>query len=201
MQTSYLKQIKDYNIRQAWPMTKKAALLVIDMQCYFNSIAQPIVDNVISLIECFRANKGKILFTRHGHRDPKTDGGMMARWWGDLISYGSEEWELIDELHVQAGDTIIDKKRYSAFFDTELDDLLRNAGIEDLVITGVLTNCCCETTARDAFMRDYRVFFMADATAAPTEELHLATLKNLAYGFAYIVNTKELCQKLRNNLS
>ena len=196
MQSSYLTQIKDYNIRQAWPTPEKAALLVIDMQRYFNSIAQPIVDNVISLIECFRANKGKILFTRHGHRDPKTDGGMMARWWGDLISYGSEEWELIDELHVQAGDTIIDKKRYSAFFDTELDDLLRNAGIEDLVITGVLTNCCCETTARDAFMRDYRVFFVADATAAPAEELHLASLKNLAYGFAYVVTTRDLCNKL-----
>jgi isochorismate hydrolase len=49
-------------------------------------------------------------------------------------------------------------------------------------------------------MRDYRVFFVADATAAPTEELHVATLKNLAYGFAYIVNTRDLCQKLRNNL-
>ena len=196
MQTSYIKQIKDYNIRQAWPLTKKSALLVIDMQCYFTSIAQPILGNVISIIECFRANKGKILFTRHGHRDPKTDGGMLGRWWGDLISYGSEEWELIDELHVQAGDTIIDKKRYSAFFNTELDDLLRNAGIEDLVITGVLTNCCCETTARDAFMRDYRVFFVADATAAPAEELHLASLKNLAYGFAYVVTTRDLCNKL-----
>jgi isochorismate hydrolase len=50
-------------------------------------------------------------------------------------------------------------------------------------------------------MRDYRVFFVADATAAPTEELHLATLKNLAYGFAYIVTTKDLCQNLKNNLS
>jgi isochorismate hydrolase len=50
-------------------------------------------------------------------------------------------------------------------------------------------------------MRDYRVFFVADATAAPTEELHLAILKNLAYGFAYIVTTKDLCQNLKNNLS
>ncbi|UCE33048.1 MAG: isochorismatase family protein [Deltaproteobacteria bacterium] len=196
MENRYLTQIKDYNFRQAWAVPGKAALLVIDMQFYFKPVAQPIVDNVISLIECFRKNDGRILFTRHGHRDPKTDGGMMARWWGDLISYGSEEWKLIDELHVQAGDNIIDKKKYSAFFDTELDDLLRNAGIEDLIITGVLTNCCCETTARDAFMRDYRVFFVADATAAPTEELHLASLKNLAYGFAYIVTTRDLCNKL-----
>jgi isochorismate hydrolase len=196
VQTSYVKQIKDYNIRQAWPLTEKSALLVIDMQCYFASIAQSILGNVISIIECFRANKGKILFTRHGHRDPKTDGGMLGRWWGDLILYGSAEWELIGGLPLQVLDTIIDKNRYSAFLGTELDSLLQNTGIEDLIITGVLTNCCCETTARDAFMRDYRVFFVADATAAPTEELHLASLKNLAYGFAYIVTTRDLSNKL-----
>jgi len=76
VQNSYLTQIKNYNIRQAWPTPEKAALLVIDMQLYFKDVAQPIVDNVISIIECFRANKGKIFFTRHGHRDPKTDGDM-----------------------------------------------------------------------------------------------------------------------------
>jgi len=199
VQNSYLTQIKDYNIRRAWPTPGKTALLVIDMQRYFNSVAQPIVNNVFSIIEFFRENKGKIFFTRHGHRDPETDGGMLARWWGDLILHGSEEWELIDVLPMQTGDTIIDKNRYSAFFGTDLDGLLKNAGIDDLIVTGVLTNCCCETTARDAFMRDYRVFFVADATAAPTEELHLASLKNLAYGFAYIVNTEDLCQKLENN--
>ena len=200
MQNNHLTHIGNYNIRQAWPTREKAALLVIDMQRYFNSVAQPIVRNVLSLIKVFQADKAKVFFTRHGHRDPKTDGGMLARWWGDLIQYGSKEWELIDEVHVQATGTIIDKNRYSAFFDTNLDVLLRKAGIEDLIITGVLTNCCCETTARDAFMRDYRVFFVADATAAPTEDLHIATLKNLAYGFAYIVNTRDLCNTLINDL-
>ena len=78
MQNSYLTQIKDYNIRQAWPTPEKAVLLVIDMQLYLKDVAQPIVDNVISIIECFRANNRKIFFTRHGHRDPKTDGGMLA---------------------------------------------------------------------------------------------------------------------------
>lgn len=196
MSRDYLHHIEQYNIRQAWPTPEKAALLVIDMQLYFKDVAQPIVDNVISLIECFRANNRKIFFTRHGHRDPKTDGGMLARWWGDLILCGSAEWELIDEVHVHVGDIIIDKNRYSAFFGTSLDKHLRDSGVEDLVITGVLTNCCCETTAREAFMRDYRVFFVADATAAPTEELHMASLKNLAYGFAHIVNTKDLRQIL-----
>ena len=201
MSKDYLQHIEQYNIRQAWPVPEKVALLVIDMQLYFKDVVQPIVDNVISLIECFRANNRQIFFTRHGHRDPKTDGGMLARWWGDLILCGSAEWELIHEVHVHAADTTIDKNRYSAFFGTSLDKHLRDSGVEDLVITGVLTNCCCETTARDAFMRDYRVFFVADGTVAPTEELHVASLKNLAYGFAHIVNTKDLCQRLRNRLS
>jgi isochorismate hydrolase len=81
-----------------------------------------------------------------------------------------------------------------------LDEWLHNNGVEDLIITGVLTNCCCETTARDAFVRDYRVFFVADATATVNEELHLSSLMNLAFGFAYIAQTQELlCSFYRNN--
>jgi len=73
MKNGYLEQIKDYNVRQAWPTPEKAALLVIDMQRYFKPVAQPIVEDVISLIKCFRENNRKMFFTRHGHRDPKTD--------------------------------------------------------------------------------------------------------------------------------
>jgi isochorismate hydrolase len=201
MSKDYLQHIEQYNIRQAWPTPEKAALLVIDMQLYFKPIAQPILNNVLSLIDFCRANGIRIFFTRHGHHDPKKDGGMLARWWGDLIQYGSTEWELLKELGPTPKDTIVNKNRYSAFYGTQLDAELRADEIEDLIICGVMTNCCCETTARDAFMRDYRVFFVADATAAPTEELHIASLKNLAYGFAHIVNTKDLCKKLRKNLS
>lgn len=59
MQNSYLTQIKDYNIRQVWPTQEKAVLLVIDMQLYFKDVAQPIVDNVISIIECLGRTTGK----------------------------------------------------------------------------------------------------------------------------------------------
>ncbi len=55
-----------------------------------------------------------------------------------------------------------------------------------------------ETTARDAFMKDYRVFFVSDATATASEDLHLASLKNLAFGFAHVVDTKELCRSIEN---
>ena len=114
---------------------------------------------------------------------------MMSKWWGDLIKYGSEEWEIIDGIEVPPED-IIDKSRYSAFHRTDLDLRLQNAGVKDIIISGVLTNCCVETTARSAFDHDYGVFVVGDACATVAEELHIATLKTLAYGFAYVVDTK-----------
>ena len=191
-----MKLVEDYNVRQARPVPERTALLVIDMQNYFRVVAGPVLPNVLSLIETCRTRGIRILFTRHGHRDPERDGGMLRIWWGDLILFGSPEWELIRELDPSEGEPIIDKTRYSAFFKTSLDEQLRAGGINDLIVCGVMTNCCCETTARDAFVRDYRVFFVSDATAAANQELQLATLKNLAYGFAYVVATEELCQHL-----
>ena len=201
MDKNYVTQIKDYAFRQAWPTVEKSALLIIDMQIFFEKLSEPITGNIVSLIDACRARNVKIFFTRHGHREPQKDGGMLGEWCNDLIHYGSAEWELIHELTVFPHDTIIDKNRYSTFFNTDLDKDLKAQGVEDLVICGVMTNCCCETTARDAFVRDYRVFFVADATAAVSEELHIASLKNLAYGFAYILDTKALCQKFRNRLN
>jgi isochorismate hydrolase len=195
MKIDYREEIKDYTFRKAWPAVEKTALLVIDMQIFFANLAHPIIGNVVSLIDACRVNNIAIFFTRHGHRDPQKDGGMLGKWWHDLILYGSSEWELINELTVSPHDTIVDKNRYSAFFNTDLDKDLKAHGVEDLLICGVMTNCCCETTARDAFIRDYRVFFVADATATANEELHVASLKNLAYGFAYIIDTNALCQK------
>jgi isochorismate hydrolase len=193
---SHLDQIKHYNTRRAMPMVKKAALLVIDMQHYFHGLVAPILDNVLSLIYACRIAQVKIVFTRHGVHDPENDGGMLATWWDDLIRHGSEAWELDRELKPNSSDLIIDKNRYSAFQGTDLDDWLRKNGVEDLIISGVMTNLCCETTARDAFGLDYRVFFVADATATINEELHLATLKNLAYGFSYILDAQGLCSHL-----
>jgi len=195
--TDYLQEIAHYNIRDAQPRPSKCALLVIDMQRYFQSIASPIIGNVLSIIEACRSRNMRIIFTRHGHEDISEDGGMLAEWWGDYIPYGSKEWELLKALQPKDNEAILDKKRYNAFHGTGLDESLNQIGIEELIITGVLTNCCCETTARDAFVRDYRVFFAGDATATVNEDLHLATLKNLAFGFAHILSTEQVCGRLK----
>ena len=196
MPTDYLTQIDQYNIRQACPDPGRCVLLVIDMQRYFFSIAAPILGNVQSIIQACRSKGIQIIFTRHGHRDVSENGGMLAEWWGDQIDYGSKDWELIDALKVSHDDIIIDKNRYSVFHGTGFQEILKSQKIEELIIAGVMTNCCCETTARDAFVRDYRVFFVSDATATVNNELHIASLKNLAFGVAYIVATKPLCAYL-----
>lgn len=194
MTKDIFSQIAEYNIRQASPTPYKTALLVIDMQTYFGSIAEPILENVTSLIKVCREKGIKVLFTRHGHKS-KIDGSMLSKWWGDLIKYGSEEWKLIDGIEVPPED-IIDKSRYNAFHGTDLNQRLQSIGVKDIIISGVMTNCCVETTARSAFDHDYGVFVVADACATAADELHIATLKNLAYGFAYIVDTKRMLEYL-----
>ena len=196
MLQDYLNEINQYNVRPAWPKPSRCALLVIDMQQYFLSIAAPILGNVLSIIETCRSVDIRTIFTRHGHKEVTKDGGMLAEWWGDLIEYRSKDWELIKALKPSNTDGVIDKDRYSVFHGTGLDDSLKSRKVEELIITGVMTNCCCETTARDAFVRDYRVFFVSDATATANDELHVASLKNLAFGFAHIISTEQLCRYL-----
>ena len=198
MLPDYLNKIDQYNVRQARPKPGKCALLVIDMQQYFLSMAKSIIGNVLSIIEACRSVDIWAIFTRHGHKKNSVDGGMLAQWWGDLIKYGSKDWKLINSLQPSDTDGIIDKNRYSVFHGTNLDETLKSKKIDELIITGVMTNCCCETTARDAFVKDYRVFFVSDATATVNNELHLASLKNLAFGFAHIVSSEQMCHYLIN---
>jgi isochorismate hydrolase len=198
MALDYLQEIKTYNTRTAWPNPAKSALLVIDLQEYFLPMLSPIIGNILSLIESCRAKGIKVIYTRHGHKDSDKDGGMLLKWWGNVITSGTDKWNLIKSISPHENEPVIDKNRYSAFLGTSLNETLKYRKIEDLIITGVMTNCCCETTARDAFMKDYRVFFVSDATATVSEDLHLASLKNLAFGFAHIADTKKVCGSIEN---
>jgi isochorismate hydrolase len=192
-----LKELKPYRERKAMIDPKHTALLVIDLQNFFHRIIQPVLRNILKVIQSCRQKNVPILFTQHGHTKQASDGGVLGKWWGELIIDGTEDWKFISEISLDPKDKVIPKKRYSAFFKTDLDTTLRSRGIQDLIISGVMTNLCCETTARDAFMRDYRVFFLIDGTATGKSELHLATLKNLGFGFAYLITCDEFVQMLK----
>ncbi|XP_023543212.1 nicotinamidase 2 isoform X1 [Cucurbita pepo subsp. pepo] len=184
---------KKYEIRHRLPNPKIAALLVIDMQNYFSAMAKPIFSNLLTTIRLCRAASIPVIFTRHAHASA-SDNTILSEWWdGDIILDGTPAADLIPNLDRQATDEVIRKNTYSAFRNTRLEDCLKEKGVEEVIVTGVMTNICCETTAREAFVRGYRVFFSTDATATVDLELHEATLKNLAYGLAYLVD----CQRLQ----
>ncbi|MCC2624299.1 MAG: isochorismatase family protein [Burkholderiales bacterium] len=194
-----INQINKYNTHSAVINPKHTALLVIEMQKVFQTdlgiISDRQIKNIQNIIEASERSGIKIIYVRHN--DSSEISKPMVDWWGgDKIEYGSDSWKMIDGFDI-TGKTVIDKNQYSAFYKTNLDEILKQNQIEDIIITGVMTNCCCETAARDAFMRGYRVFFINDATATVNEDLHLSTLKNLSFGFAYIQNTQDLVNNIK----
>ena len=177
------------------PNLSKSALLIIDLQEVFRVMATCILPKVQSLQHYFRDHQLPIIYTQHGNTWDEE--GMMATWWGSLVETGTPQAELMPEILPQRGELVLPKKQYSAFYETPLDQHLKALGVTDLIISGAMTNCCCETTARDAFMRDYRVFFLVDGTATRSLELHMSTLRNLGFAFAYLVS----CDTVMQNFS
>ena len=104
--------------------------------------------------------------------------------------------EISPEIEFSTGD-VIQKSQYDAFFGTTLEGLLRRKVVDQVVISGVMTHLCCETTARSAFMRGFEVFFLVDGTATYNEEFHRAALLNLAHGFAIVTLVDQVLTKLR----
>ena len=202
----WLRNIKHVNIHSFEPDLSAMALMVIDMQVFFCTPGTPafldavpaILPNVKKLIHQFRQWNRPVIYTRHVHREDGSDAGIMKWWWQDMCVDGTPESEIHPGITPNPGELVVSKHRYSAFYNTDMEILLRGKGITDLVVTGVMTNMCCESTTRDAYYRDYRVQFLADATAAPIENMHTATLLNLAYGFAHVITTDRLLSTLEN---
>ncbi len=186
---------------------ERSALIVIDMQRYFLArgaeayLAPPrsLIPNALKLIAAFRERGLPLIITRHAH--PKRDAaGQMGRWWnGKLPRLGDPESELIDEIKPMKGEIYLTKKRYSAFEGTDLARKLRRRRVKSLVICGVMTNLCVETTARHAFMKDFEPTIVKDACAAGSAKFQNASLTNLGYGFAHIVTTREMLSMMRRN--
>ncbi len=136
-----------------------------------------------------------VISTRHINNPENA--GMMDKWWRDIISKDSPMCELAGNL-VHKGSHIIDKPQYDAFYKTDLLDYLNNNNIDQIVITGVLTHLCCETTARSAFVHGFEVFFVVDATASYNDNFHTGAVINLSHGFAHTVLTDEIIAQLKD---
>ena len=175
----------------------RAALLVLDMQeCFLDPgshsyvpSGRAIIPGIEMLIRVFAGSSRPIIFTRH--LNTAEDAGLMAKWWKDLIEETSPRSGLISELDASAG-RVFRKHRYDAFSGTDLEDTLKSRSVKQVVICGLMTHLCCETTARSAFMRGFEVFFTVDGTATYAEAFHAATLLNLSHGFATPVLAAEI---------
>ncbi len=185
------------NRRAAAFSPANSALLIIDMQRYFLSpsshaflpAAPAIIPNINALIATFKKAARPVYFTRHVNR--AQDAGQMAVWWRELLTPDHPLGNIETSLHFQ-GDPVIEKSQYDAFFNTDLGSRLLQRNTKQLVITGISTHLCCETTARSAFVRGFAVFIPIDGTATQTRELHFASLNGLAHGCAIPVLTGDL---------
>jgi isochorismate hydrolase len=179
----------------------KSALLVIDMQRYFLDesshafipSAACIVPRLNELSRSYARRRLPVIFTRHVNT--AQDAGMLSKWWSDVINRGDASSEIIPDFDLTRV-TVLEKTQYDAFFNTDLEKLLLGKGVTQVVIGGVMTHLCCETTARSAFVRGFEVYLAVDGTATYYEQFHRATLLNLAHGFAVPVLTGNIIQKL-----
>jgi len=196
--------ISDRRISAHRLLPERSALLVIDMQRFFLERgshafipgSEDIIENVRALTASYRRRARPVLFTKHALLKDE-DPGAMGRWWGDVLREGDAFSDIVDELKPLPEEKVVRKTQYSAFMGTELEEVIRKKDVSQLVVAGVQTHLCCETTARDAFMKGFDVFIVIDGTAAKTEELHIAALRTLADGFAIPVTTAEVVQWLR----
>lgn len=117
----------------------------------------------------------------------------------DAFTPGAEGHALWSELDVQPEDLKVRKRRFGAFVpgSSDLHAILQARGIDTVIITGTASQVCCESTARDAMMMNYKVFFVADGNATFTDQEHNATLSAMAYTFCDVIDSSALINLLR----
>jgi len=195
----------------------RTAHLVVDLQNGFMEPGAPvevpcareIVDQVNAISAAVREAGGINVFLRmtatqeslvswsnwfRYFHNPASTAGML-----EAFAPGAHHWQLWPALDVQDTDIKVEKTRFGAFVPgaSKLHETLQARGIDTLIITGTLTNCCVESTAREANMAGYKVIVAADATSAITGAEHNAALLNLRISFADVRRTAELLQMIR----
>jgi ureidoacrylate peracid hydrolase len=181
------------------------ALLIIDME---NDVLLPgahsevpaareIVPTINRLAHTCRQAGVPVIWIRHVERKDGSDAGLMWDFLPPMIE-GTTGVELYAELDVQPEDHQVQKCRWSALIpgSSNLEGLLRGLKRESLIITGVATNICCESTARDAAMLDYKVFFVSDANATYSQQAHEASLEILRLAFCRVLTSDEVIAEL-----
>jgi ureidoacrylate peracid hydrolase len=209
---------------------QETALIIVDMQNAYASPggyldlagfdisgAAPAIEKIRQAADAARAAGMPVIFFQNGW-DPNyvEAGGPGSPNWhksnalktmrkrpelqGKLLAKGGWDYDLVQALPPQPGDIIVDKPRYSAFFNTNLDSLLRAKGIRSLVFTGIATNVCVESTLRDGFFLEYFGVVLHDATHhAGPDYIQKATLFNVESFFGWVSSVEEFRTALQAN--
>ena len=190
----------------------RTALVVIDMQCAFlqpgapseTPMAREIVPQINRLAQTLRAQGGTVAFAQGSFQAQGPDvwplffdymvNAEFSKAILDALTPGRPGHALWPALDVQAQDLRVRKNRYSAFFPgaCPLPELLRAREIDTVLITGTLTNVCCEASARDAMMGDFKTIMVSDANAARSDAEHVAALATVMQFFADVRSTDEV---------
>lgn len=204
---------------------EQTALIVIDMQNAYTSKGgyldlagfdvsktKPVVENIKNAVDMAHAAGIQVIYFKNGWDDQYVEAGginspnfhksnalkTMRKYpelQGKLLAKGSWDFELIDELQPLAQDIVIEKPRYSGFFNTALDSMLRSKGIRNLVFVGIATNVCVESTLRDGFFLEYFGVVLADACyQAGPAEAHAASLYNIKTFFGWVSATQNFVE-------
>ncbi|MFC2131959.1 cysteine hydrolase family protein [Bacteroidota bacterium] len=195
---------KSVKIRKRRISGTDTALVVLDMQDYFLNeeshafvpSAPAIIPGINKLINAFLKfpeNKLPLIFTKHINSD--LNAGQMAAWWKELVNENTEWGKITDNL-IFPGATVVTKSQYDAFYQTDLEAILNENGIRQLIVTGVMTHLCCESTIRAAFVRGFDVLFPVDGTATYNFDFHRSSFLNISHGFATPVLIDDLLKQL-----
>jgi ureidoacrylate peracid hydrolase len=197
-------------------LPQHCALLLVDVQNDFAadggamhregrdvSMAQAMVPRLGRLLEVARAAKVRVVWIRNVYNTGPN--WYLSEVWleqarrrrnGAYIDYPvcePNEWNGdFYQIRPKPDEVVVTKHRYGAFESTDLDLVLRSQGVRTVIMTGIATNVCVETTARQAFLRDYYVVFVSDCTATYSQAQHEATLFNIDQFFGQVVTSQEV---------
>ena len=178
---------------------ERAALLIHDMQEYFlnfwgenSPMMAQVVANIARLRDYCKQHNIPVYYTAQPKAQSDEDRALLNDMWGPGLTRSPEQQRIVSQLTPDEADTVLVKWRYSAFHRSPLELMLKETGRNQLLITGVYAHIGCMTTATDAFMRDIKPFFIADALADFTRDEHVMSLNYVAGRAGRVVMTDDL---------
>ena len=197
---------KKYKLSEARKGGVRTTLLIVDLQNDFihfkNSPvyvlpAKKIIPKIVKLLTACRKKKIPIIYTVTSHKKNKSNWALLDKKHNRAYCIENTPGvETIPEINPQEKEYIVKKKRYSAFYKTSLEKLLKRLKVKKLILCGVTTSCCVSSTARDAYFRDYEVVVVSDAVSATHRDLHRTALKYFRENVGLVLKTSEVIRHL-----